>query len=131
MGTPMAYIIPCNLHTVVETPEFQRSARGLLTQADLAALIDHLAANPEAGDIMVGTGGARKFRWAVKGGGKSGGVRVITFYAGPPVPVFLLTAFGKGRKAALTKAERNELRKVLGGLITAYRKGVKEHVQGG
>lgn len=118
------------LHTVVETPEFQRRVRGLLVEAEREALVSHLAANPDAGEVMSGTGGARKFRWAIGGKGKSGGVRVITFYSGPPVPVFLLTVFGKGQQVDLSKAERNELRKVLGELVTEYRKGVRRRVQG-
>ncbi len=68
------------LHTVVETPEFQRRLRGLLTVDERDALIDYLAAHPDAGDVMPGTGGARKLRWGVQGKGKSGGVRVITFF---------------------------------------------------
>ena len=110
------------LQTVVETPEFQRQTRGLLTTDGLSALVDYVAANPNAGELMVGTGGARKLRWAIKGRGKSGGIRVITFYGGAGVPVFLLTAFGKGEKVNLTKAERNKLRKVLRGLVKEYGK---------
>ncbi len=80
---------------------------------------------------MPGTGGARKLRWAVRGKGKSGGVRVITFFSGPPVPVFVLTVFGKGEKINLSQAERNALRKVLSELVTEYREGVKQNVKGG
>jgi len=118
------------LHTVVETPEFRRRVEGLLTEEEHKALVDHFAANPDAGDVMPGTGGARKARWAAGGKGKSGGVRVISFYSGPPVPVFLLTVFGKGEKVDLTKRERNELRRVLGQLVAEYRKGARRHVQG-
>ncbi len=118
------------LHTVVETPEFRRRARGLLGKAEHDALIDHLAANPDAGDLMAGTGGARKLRWAGRGRGKSGGIRVITFFSGPPVPVFLLTAFGKGEKINLSRAEQNALRKVLGDLAAEYRRGVRRYVEG-
>ncbi len=123
-------MLHCSLHTVVETPEFQRRVRGLLTDAEREALIDHLAANPEAGDVMSATGGARKLRWATQGRGKRGGVRVITFYSGPLVPVFLLTVFGKGEKVNLTKAEQNAFRKVLGELVTEYQEGVRHHVEG-
>ena len=56
--------------------------------------------------------GARKLRWAVKGRGKSGEIRVITFTGGAGLPVFLLAAFGKGEKVNLTGAERNQLRNV-------------------
>ena len=72
---------------------------------------------------MQGTGGARKLRWGAKGKGKRGGARVITFYAGRHVPVFLLTAFGKGEQANLSKAERNELRVLLGDLVAEYERG--------
>ncbi len=73
------------------------------------AVVDLLAANPMAGDIMPGCGGARKLRVARPGKGKSGGYRVITWFGGDDVPVFLLTVFGKNERANLTKAERNGL----------------------
>jgi hypothetical protein len=62
---------------------------------------------------MPGTGGARKVRFAAKGKGKSGGVRVITFYSGQEIPVFLLNVFAKNEKIDLTAAERNEMKKIL------------------
>ena len=112
------------LHTVVETPEFVAAARRALSETERAGLIDYLAAIPSAGDLMPGTGGARKLRWGAKGKGKRGGARVISYYAGPNLPVFLLTVFTKGERANLTKAERNELREVLANLAAEYRKGV-------
>jgi hypothetical protein len=112
-----------SLHTVVETPEFLAAARRLFSEAERRELIDFLAANPTAGDLMQGTGGARKFRWGAKGKGKRGGARVIAFFGGPRVPVFLLTAFGKGERANLTKAERNELREILATLAADYGQG--------
>lgn len=126
----MAYIKPVGspLHTVVETPEFLIGAKRVLSDAERVALIDFLAENPMAGEVMQGTGGARKLRWAAKGKGKSGGARAITFYSGPDVPVFLMTVFGKGEKANLSKAERNELRDVLAFIVAEYRKGVKHRV---
>ena len=111
------------LQTVVETPEFLAQARGLLTEQERSELVDFLARNPTAGDLMQGTGGARKLRWGAKGKGKSGGARAITFYGGPPAPAFLLTVFGKGQRANLTKAERNELRTILAQLLAEYRRG--------
>lgn len=49
-------------HTIVETPEFAAGAKRVLTEAERVALIDFLAADPAAGDVMQGTGGARKLR---------------------------------------------------------------------
>src|SRR5436309_15471330 len=111
------------LHTFVETPEFLTQARGLLSEQERSELVDFLAHNPAAGDLMQGTGGARKLRWGAKGKGKRGGARVITFYGGPAVPAFLLTAFGKGDRANLNRAERNELRAILAQLVAEYRRG--------
>lgn len=122
--------MPRSLHTVVESPEFQHRVKRLLTDAERNALINHVAAHPDAGDVMMGTGGARKLRWGTQGRGKSGGVRVITFFSGPPVPIFLLTVFGKGERVNLTKAERNTLRKVLAELVTEYKRGARSNVEG-
>ncbi len=117
----MAYIKP-GFHTVVETPEFLVGAKRVLTEAERFALVSFLAENPTAGDLMEGTGGARKLRLRAKGKGKSGGARAIAFYAGPDFPVFLMAIFGKNEKVNLSKAERNELRDVLSEIATEYRK---------
>ncbi len=117
------------LHAVVETPEFRRRIARLLGDEERRAVIDHVAAHPDAGEPMAGTGGARKLRWRLPGKGKSCGIRVITLFSGPPVPVFLLTAFGKGQRVNLTKAERNELRRTLGDLAKAYKEGVRRNVR--
>jgi hypothetical protein len=69
---------------------------------------------------MRGTGGIRKLRWSAQGKGKSGGVRVIYYYHDGSTPLFLLTIFGKGEKANLSKAERNELAKFTSLLLKHY-----------
>ncbi len=58
------------LVTVIETPEFLSSSKKLLTEKERSVLVDYLASNPGAGDIMPGTGGVRKLRWALEGRGK-------------------------------------------------------------
>lgn len=102
-------------------PQFVQCVRGLLSDSERTALITHMAKSPTAGAIMEGTGGARKLRWGALGKGKKGGCRVVTFYAGLDIPVFLLTAYSKGDKANLTKAERNELRAILTEIACRYR----------
>lgn len=72
--------------------------------------VDLVATSPEAGDLLQGTGGVRKARLAGKGKGKSGGYRIVWYFGGGDIPVFLLTVFGKGEKANLTQGERNALR---------------------
>ncbi|WBQ10396.1 type II toxin-antitoxin system RelE/ParE family toxin [Hyphomonadaceae bacterium ML37] len=111
------------MHTVIETRHFQRAAKQAgLTDADREAVITLLADAPDAGDLIQGTGGARKLRFGPGGRGKSGGVRVITFYCAEDVPVFLLDVFSKGQKMNLSNAERNELKTILDGLATDYRR---------
>jgi hypothetical protein len=59
--------------TVVGTPRFLREAAAALTEEERIELVSYLAANPEAGDVMPETGGARKLRWKARGRGRSGG----------------------------------------------------------
>jgi hypothetical protein len=122
--------VSARLHAVIETPEFLSRARKIMDDEDRRAIVDHIAVNPRAGDIVVGTGGARKFRWRRPGSGKRGGVRVISYYAGLNIPVFLLSVFAKNEKADLSQAERNAIRAVLAEMIEDYQRGVKEHVEG-
>ncbi len=111
------------MQTVVETEDFLKDAkRADLSEDDRKEIVDFISENPLAGNEIAGTGGARKVRFAAKGRGKSGGVRVITFYSGADIPVFLLNVFAKGDKVNLTKTECNTLKKILGGIAEAYRK---------
>jgi mRNA-degrading endonuclease RelE of RelBE toxin-antitoxin system len=73
--------------TVVETPFFLRKAAGVLTEGEREQLVAFVAANPEAGDVIPESGGVRKFRWAAKGKGKSGGARVIYYFHNEALPV--------------------------------------------
>jgi hypothetical protein len=112
--------------TVLETPSFLRDAAAALTDEERTEAISFLAANPETGDIMRDTGGARKLRWRAKGRGKRGGVRVIYYYHNESLPLFLLNVFAKNEKPNLTKAERNEMKTLLPRLIAGYRKRVTQ-----
>jgi hypothetical protein len=108
--------------TVLETPGFLREAATVLPEAERAELISFLAVNPDAGDVMPDTGGARKLRWRAPGRGKRGGVRVIYYYHNESLPLFLLNVFAKNEKTNLTKAERNEMKALLPRLVAGYRK---------
>jgi hypothetical protein len=85
-----------------------------------AALVSFLATNPEAGDLIPGTGGVRKGRGALPGGGKSGGARVVYYFHNESIPIFLLAAYGKNEKANLSKAERNAIARLVPVLIQNY-----------
>ncbi|CAN7460199.1 type II toxin-antitoxin system RelE/ParE family toxin [Rhizobium sp. LjRoot254] len=98
-----------------------------MSDHDVADLVSYLSQNPEAGEEMQGTGGCRKLRFAIRGNnkGKSGGVRVITFFSGVDLPVFLLTVFGKSQKVNLDKAERNGLKIITEQIVQTYSRRVE------
>lgn len=95
-----------HLITVVETPAFTRAATKIWNEAELAALVDHVARDPEGGDVIPGTGGVRKMRWSRSGSGKRGGARVIYFYYRPDCPLYLLLAYAKAQASDLTPDEK-------------------------
>lgn len=115
------------MQTVIWTPTFITQAKRCgLSEKEMAEIVNTLADNPEAGDLMPKTGGARKLRHPGRGGGKSGGYRTIHYFGGVDVPVFLLSVYGKGAKSNLSDAERNELAKILPSLAETYRENVKK-----
>jgi hypothetical protein len=114
------------VHTVLFTSVFQRQAAAAgLTDDEVQNIAVAIAADPLSGDLMPGTGGARKLRFARAKGGKSGGYRTIHYYGGDDVPVFLLALIDKRRRENLSAAERNELARILPQIAEAYRKGSK------
>ncbi|MBD2750756.1 type II toxin-antitoxin system RelE/ParE family toxin [Microvirga sp. BT688] len=118
------------MQTVIQTPTFLADAKAAgLDDTELAEIAATIAANPLVGDIIPGTGGARKVRFAGKGKGKSGGYRVITYYAAEDVPVFLLALVDKGQRADISQADRNALREILGTLADEYREGVRRKLR--
>jgi hypothetical protein len=88
----------------------------MLNEQEREDLIDFLAWSPEAGDVIAGTGGVRKLRWALKGRGKSGGARVIYYYHDERLPLYLLNAYAKNAQANLSLAERNAFKGVTAAL---------------
>src|SRR4051812_47303748 len=76
----------CLVHTIIETPSFLSDAATTgMSEDERRAMVATIANDPIQGDPMKGTGGARKVRFAGRGKGKSGGYRVVTYYAGPDV----------------------------------------------
>ena len=59
-------------------------------------------------------------RFALKGRGKRGGVRVVYYFYNSTMPVFLMDVFAKNEKANYSKGERNQLAKVAARLKNAY-----------
>ncbi len=112
------------MQTVIRTSVFLADAeRSNLSDEDQMAMVSAISREPALGDLMVGTGGCRKVRFPGKGKGKSGGYRTIHYFAGVDVPILLLALIDKGTRDNLSKAERNELRRMLATYAEEYRKG--------
>ena len=109
---------------VVETAEFLKHAKPLMSDSERAELVAFVGTNPEAGEIIPGTGGVRKIRWALEGAGKRGGARVIYYYHNQRLPLFLLSAYAKNRKANLSEAERNAMKRLVPELVAGYARKV-------
>ncbi len=97
----------------VETSVFTRECKSLLTDDEYKEFQTHLLLDPEAGSIIVGTGGCRKVRWARQGTGKSSGIRAIYYYYNPAGRLYMLLAYPKSEKDSLTAAEKNQLKAVV------------------
>jgi hypothetical protein len=107
--------------TVVETGEFLKRVKPLMSDEERAELVAFVGANPDAGEIMPDTGGVRKIRWALEGRGKRGGARVVYYYHSERLPVFLLSAYAKNQKANLTQSEKNSMKRLIHALLAGYR----------
>ena len=70
------------MYTIIETPSFVDDAKRLWSEEERGAFCAWLAANPEVGTVIPGSGGCRKVRWTRSGSGKQGGERVIYFTRG-------------------------------------------------
>ncbi len=96
----------------VEAPFFTLLLEDYLTDDDYRALQLYLAGAPEAGDIIPGTGGFRKLRWADRrrGKGKRGGLRMIYYYLIEDSQIWFLTLYDKDEAADLSPTERRLLK---------------------
>lgn len=117
------------MHCVIQTEAFgDAAAEAGLSEDEILAIEAQLSDNPTLGDLIPGTGGARKWRIPAKGKGKRGGARIVSYFAAEDVPVFLLDVYIKGDKINLSQAERNELRVVLGTIADDYRQSMTTRV---
>jgi len=81
--------------TVIETPTFVRLASDCWSDEDRTRFITFIAGNPDAGDVVPGSGGVRKVRWGSAGRGKRGGVRVVYFNRLAIGEIWLLLVYEK------------------------------------
>lgn len=99
----------------VELPAFERNRSAYLTDEALRGLQNAMLKNPEAGDVITGTGGLRKVRHgdATRGKGKRGGLRIIYYWWEPKRQFWLFTLYDKDGLDDLSPKEKAVLKTLL------------------
>lgn len=98
-----------DMQTVTELPFFTAQADSIVTEVEKKEIIDLLAADPECGDVIPGTGGIRKVRVALPGRGKRGGARVVYYYLDETIPIYALAIYAKNMQTDLTPEQKKAL----------------------
>ena len=96
-----------------ETSVFTRQLTELLADDELNALQWALMADPEKGDLIRGSSGLRKLRWAGSGRGKRGGLRIIYYWHVPGSIILFLLAYPKNEQDNLTAAQLKFLKSII------------------
>ncbi len=96
----------------IESPVYSQQIDDLLSPEDHRQLQLYLFQFPDQGDLIKGSGGLRKLRWAGSGRGKRGGIRVI-YYLWHGDTAFMLTAYPKNEQTDLTPAQTRALKQLI------------------
>lgn len=105
--------------TIVELSSFSKKAAKILDKEEVGALRAYLLQHPDKGDVIPGTGGIRKLRWAANGKGKRGGARVIYFYHVVGTTIYLMACYTKNEQADI----RPEVKKQMATFVAHVKKG--------
>ena len=99
----------------VELPAFERNRSDYLTDEAYRGLQNEMLKDPEAGDVITGTGGLRKLRYgdATRGKGKRGGLRIIYYWWDPKKQFWLFTIYDKDELSDMSPKEKAILKTLL------------------
>lgn len=106
---------------IVSLSGYESQVSALLDEEERMAMEFYIACAPEDHPVIPGAGGFRKARWARRGKGKSGGLRLVYFFLAEPERVYMASIYAKSRKETLSAADRN----VLARLATQIKKAAK------
>jgi mRNA-degrading endonuclease RelE of RelBE toxin-antitoxin system len=91
--------------TIVETPSFKQQVDKVWSEDERLDFIQWIALNPEFGDVIPKSDGARKVRWSIKGSGKRGGVRVIYFNQLNEGLLYLVAIYKKSKQSNMSSQD--------------------------
>lgn len=97
----------------IETPVFTKLITKLISSEDYHLLQLQLSIRPESGDLIKGSGGIRKVRWAESGRGKRGGIRVIYYFIKEDDQIYMLYAYPKSKKDDLSADQLKQLKQLV------------------
>jgi hypothetical protein len=89
------------MFSFIETKLFSRLLSEYLTDDEYALLQSALADAPDRGAVVRGSGGVRKLRWAQRGRGKRGGIRVIYYAKTRDGVIWMLTIYAKNEEESI------------------------------
>lgn len=97
----------------IESSLFTKMVYDYLSEEDYTAFQQFLLEQPDAGDLIKGSGGVCKVRWARAGSGKSGGVRVCYYTRNAAGQILLLVIYAKSVRASISGAVLKQLKEML------------------
>ncbi len=97
----------------IETPLFTKLVQGYLSDEAYAELQHALLLRPETGQVIPGSGGLRKIRWAVAQHGKRGGLRIIYYWVTAEAIIYLLFLYQKNEQEDLTPDQLKLLHRLI------------------
>ena len=99
--------------SIFETPTFVAEAAKIWADDERLEFFSWIATEPEAGDVIAGSGGCRKVRWSRPGMGKRGGARVIYFTRLAAGELCMLLVYPKAEKDNMPAHILKQIRKEL------------------
>jgi hypothetical protein len=108
---------------IVSLAGYESEVSALLEEDERMAMEFYIACAPEDHPVIPGAGGFRKARWARRGKGKSGGLRVIYFFLTAPGRIYMAAIYAKSRKETLSAADQHVLRRLAAQIKKAAKGG--------
>ncbi len=108
---------------IVSLSAYESRVSALLSEEERVAMEFYIACAPENHPVIPGAGGFRKARWARRGKGKSGGVRVVYFFLAERERIYMAGIYAKARKENLSAADRNVLARLAAQIKKAAKGG--------